>query len=112
MASSTGCWLAYTTVDSKEKAVELARALVQNRNVACVNILGPVESVYEWQGQVELAAEWMLKMKCSDRQCEGLKVAVANLHDYDVPELIMFPIEDGLAPYLQWVQAQALGSRA
>lgn len=112
MSSSTGCWAAYTTVDSKEKAVDMARALVENRHVACVNIIGPVESVYEWRGRVEQAAEWMLMMKFSDRQCEGLKAAVANLHDYDVPELIMFPIEDGHAPYLKWVQAQALGSKA
>ena len=111
MGSSTGCWVAYTTVDSNKKAVDMARALVQNRNVACVNVLGPVESVYEWQGKVEQVAEWMLMMKCSDKQCEGLKAAVANLSDYEVPELIMFPIEDGHTPYLQWVQAQALGSK-
>jgi periplasmic divalent cation tolerance protein len=112
MSSSTGCWFAYTTVDSNEKAVDMARSLVQNKNVACINVLGPVESIYEWQGRVEQTTEWMLMMKCSDRQCEALKAAVASLHDYDVPELIMFPIEDGHAPYLQWVQAQALGSKA
>mgnify|MGYP006203813015 FL=1 len=112
MRSSTGCWAAYTTVDSRGKAVDLARALVQNRHVACVNIIGPVESVYEWQGRVEQVAEWMLMMKCSDDQCEGLKAAVADLHDYDVHELIMLPIEDGHAPYLQWIQSQLAGGKA
>lgn len=112
MGSSMGCWVAYTTVESKQKAVEMAHALVQGRKAVCVNIIGPVESVYEWQGQVEQAMEWMLMMKCSDAQCDDLKVAVASLHDYDVPELVMFPIEDGHAPYLSWIQTQAQGNRS
>ena len=103
MEESTKCWVAYTTVDSKTKAIEMAHKLVGAKRVACVNVVGPVESVYEWQGQVDQAAEWMLMMKCTRDQCDGLKSAVLELHDYDVPELIMWPISDGHGPYLDWI---------
>lgn len=103
--SMTRCWLAYSTVDSKEQADILARGLVDQQLVACVNIVGPLESVYRWQGKVEQAKEWMLMMKCSESQCEELKMALPRLHGYEVPELIMMPIADGHAPYLDWIAA-------
>lgn len=109
MAETTGCLVAYTTVDSKEKAASLANRLVTEKLVACATIVGPVESVYEWQGQIEHAAEWMLMMKCADEQLEGLKNAVTAWHGYAVPELIVLPVTDGHAPYLDWVRASARG---
>jgi periplasmic divalent cation tolerance protein len=109
MAGVTGCWVAYTTVDSKENAEELADRLVIEKLVACATIVGPVESVYEWQGEIEHAAEWMLMMKCADEQLLGLKNAVAAWHGYAVPELIVLPVVDGHAPYLEWVRASARG---
>ena len=109
MAGMTGCWVVYSTVDSREKASELANRLVKEKLVACATIVGPVESVYEWQGDIEHAAEWMLMMKCADEQLQGLKKAVAAWHGYAVPELIVLPVADGHAPYLDWVRASARG---
>lgn len=103
------CWVAYSTVESKEHATELARNLVEQQLVACVNIVGPVESVYRWQGKVEQTAEWMLMMKCSESQCEELKMALPRLHGYEVPELIMLPIADGHTAYLDWIAASGKG---
>ncbi|HEX4856382.1 MAG TPA: divalent-cation tolerance protein CutA [Limnobacter sp.] len=105
MDNSTACWVVYTHVASKAKASDMARALIEGRHAACVNMIGPVESVYEWQGKVETASEWMLMMKCSEQQLGGLKEAVLRLHDYDLPELIVLPITQGHAPYLEWIQA-------
>lgn len=104
------CWVAYTTVNAREKAQALARQLVSGKHVACVSILGPVESVYEWQGQLEQTMEWMLMMKCSGRQRMGLKSAVLAWHDYAVPELVMWPIQDGHEAYLKWIEASAGGA--
>lgn len=97
------CWVAYSTVDSYVHATALAHRLVDEQLVACVNIVGPVESVYRWQGKVEQTKEWMLMMKCSESQCAELKRALTNLHGYEVPELILLPITDGHMPYLNWI---------
>ncbi len=105
----TGCWVAYTTIDSKEKAAALANRLVKEKLVACATIVGPVESVYEWQGDIAHATEWMLMMKCADEQLEGLKKTVAAWHDYAVPELIVLSVADGHTPYLDWVRASVGG---
>ncbi|VWX34452.1 Divalent-cation tolerance protein CutA [Limnobacter sp. 130] len=103
------CWVAYTTTDSKERASLMARSLVEKQLVVCVNIVGPVESVYSWQGKVEQTTEWILMMKCSESQCEELKMALPRLHSYEVPELIMFPIADGHSAYLDWIAASGAG---
>jgi periplasmic divalent cation tolerance protein len=100
------CWVAYSTVDSHGRATALAHRLVDEQLVACVNIVGPVESVYRWQGKVEQTKEWMLMMKCSESQCEELKRALPRLHGY---ELILLPIADGHAPYLDWIAASGKG---
>ena len=99
------CWVAYTTSDSKERASLMASSLVEKQLVVCLIIVGPVESVYSWQGKVEQTTEWILMMKCSESQCEELKRALPRLHGYDVPELIMLPIADGHVPYLDWIAA-------
>lgn len=112
MNSNTGCWVAYTTVDSQEKARAMAHELVKKRLVACVNIVGPVESVFEWQAQVEQVSEWMLMMKCSDEQREDLMSAVVSMHDYEVPEMIILPIAEGHTPYLEWIRVRAAGEKA
>lgn len=103
MDEQTVCCVAYTTVDSKPKAISLARQLVEKGCIACANIAGPIESVYLWQGQLEQTPEWMLMMKCAKKQVEGLKAAIVELHDYELPELIVLPIVDGHLPYLSWV---------
>ncbi|BET27301.1 periplasmic divalent cation tolerance protein [Limnobacter thiooxidans] len=100
---NTNCFVAYTTVDSKTKATNLARQLVESGGIACASIVGPIESVYFWQGQLEQTPEWMLMMKCSEKQVEKLKAVIVELHEYDLPELIVLPIVDGHLPYLNWI---------
>lgn len=103
MDDQTVCCVAYTTVDSRSTAIRLGRHLVEKGCIACANIVGPIESVYLWQGQLEQTPEWMLMMKCSKKQVEDLKSTIVGLHDYELPELIVLPIVDGHVPYLNWV---------
>jgi periplasmic divalent cation tolerance protein len=96
-------WLAYSTVNSRDNARKLAAECVRRKVVACVSVIGPVESIYEWQGAVVQDDEWMIMMKLVDSQKTGLLATVNELHDYDVPELIFIPIEAGAMPYLAWM---------
>ena len=95
-----------TTADSKELADKIADGLVERRLAACVNIVPRVRSLYRWKGAVEDEAECVLLMKTRADRYEDLKSALAELHPYDVPELIALPIEKGSAAYLGWLDDQ------
>jgi periplasmic divalent cation tolerance protein len=92
------------TCGSAKEARKIARALVQHRIVACVNILAsPVQSVYRWKGSVESAKEFQLIIKTTKARFLQLKAEVARLHSYEVPEIIALPIAAGAPNYLTWV---------
>jgi periplasmic divalent cation tolerance protein len=93
-----------TTVSSLEEGKRLARALVERRLAACVNIVPRVESVYRWEGKVEEAQESVLLIKTTESGFPRLRQAIQELHLYEVPECIALTVEDGSLPYLQWIE--------
>jgi periplasmic divalent cation tolerance protein len=97
-----------TTAGSREEAEKIAHALVERRLAACVNIVGPIQSVYRWQGKVESAPEHLLLVKTMAVQFDAVAKAIGELHSYDLPECIQLPIEGGSAEYLEWIE-QSLG---
>jgi periplasmic divalent cation tolerance protein len=94
------------TAGSREEAERLAEALVGERLAACVNIVGPIRSIYRWQGEVCRDDEQLLLIKTTRQRCESLERRVRELHSYDVPEVIVLPIESGSAAYLSWLREQ------
>ncbi|HEU0012438.1 MAG TPA: divalent-cation tolerance protein CutA [Longimicrobium sp.] len=103
---ASGLVLALSTAPDAETAARIARALVQERLVACANLVPGLTSVYRWEGAVEEAAEVLLLMKTRRELVGPLKERIAALHPYQVPELVSAPIEDGLPAYLDWVRAE------
>jgi periplasmic divalent cation tolerance protein len=99
-----------TTAASREEAEKIAHALVERRLAACVNIVGPIHSVYRWQGKVETAAEELLLIKTTAAQFDSVANAIRELHSYDLPECIQLPIESGSAEYLKWIEQSVAGS--
>ena len=98
-----------TTAGSREEAEKIAHALVERRLAACANIVGPVHSVYRWQGQVESAAEHLLLIKTTASLFDAVAAAIRELHSYDLPECIQLPIEAGSAEYLKWIEDSVVG---
>jgi periplasmic divalent cation tolerance protein len=92
-----------TTAESKAQAQQIARALVERRLAACVNIVGPMESVYRWKDKVETAEEWLLLVKTTDRASSWVRDAIRQLHSYELPECIAVAAEGGDAEYLDWI---------
>lgn len=88
---------------SREEADRIAAALVERRLAGCVQIVGPVRSVYRWQGQVEQADEWLCLVKTTREQYAAVEAAIRELHSYDCPEIIATPIVAGSAAYLAWL---------
>lgn len=95
--------LVLTTTGSETEARKIARALVERRLAACVNIIPRIQSVYRWEGKVEQAEEYFLLIKTM-RHCEDqVRSAIRELHTYDLPECIAISIESGSAEYLKWL---------
>lgn len=91
------------TIDDIDKAVQMAKTLVNKRLVACVNVMSEIRSIYSWQGRVCDEKEWLMIMKTRRELFPELQAAVKELHPYDVPEIISLPIDQGLPEYLRWV---------
>jgi periplasmic divalent cation tolerance protein len=89
-----------------EHADTLARALVSDRLVACVNVVPAVQSVYRWEGAVQSDTESLLIMKTRQGSLEALIAAIESQHPYDVPEVLSLPIGGGSEAYLSWVLAE------
>ncbi len=100
--------LVLTNCPDQSVAESLAKALIESRLAACVNILGPCHSVYRWQGQVETATEIPLLIKSTATNYPALETLIRQHHPYDVPEIIALPIERGLPDYLNWLSAETL----
>lgn len=92
-----------STCASEEEAERVARALVEARVAACVNVLPRGRSFYRWQGAIEDAAEHVLVIKSSRERFAELQAVLARAHSYEVPEIIALPIIDGSAEYLGWL---------
>ena len=95
-----------TTTETEQAAQEIAAALVQQRLAACVQVSGPVESVYRWQGKVQLSQEWLCTAKTRASLLPQVEAAIRELHTYDCPEIVAVPIADGSAAYLTWLGEQ------
>jgi len=92
------------TAGSEAEAEAIAKALVEERLAACVNILSPIRSIYCWQGKVADDREWLLVIKTQTERFAAVEAKVQALHSYQIPEVIALPIVAGAEGYLRWLQ--------
>jgi len=95
-----------TTTDSRDDAKWLARDVVERRLAACAQVLGPIDSVYWWEGAVESAAEWLCLMKTTSARLDALIAHLRSGHSYDNPEITATPISAGSPDYLTWISQE------
>ncbi|MEC5384747.1 divalent-cation tolerance protein CutA [Uliginosibacterium sp. H3] len=95
-----------TTVPDADTAQKIARSLVERRLAACVNILAPCQSIYNWQGSVEDSNEIPMLIKTTAARYGMLEAAITALHPHEVPEIVALPLSHGLPEYLGWVVAE------
>ncbi|KAL8213613.1 UNVERIFIED_CONTAM: hypothetical protein K2H54_067423 [Gekko kuhli] len=95
---------AFVTCPSEQVAKEIARAVVERRLAACVNVVPRITSIYEWKGKIEEDAEVLLMIKTRSSRIPALAEFVRSVHPYEVAEVIAVPIQQGNPPYLQWVK--------
>lgn len=94
----------YAIFADAEEAERIGRAMVEERLAACINILGPVSSIYRWKGAIESAHEIAAIFKTTDERAGLLITRVAALHSYDVPCITASPMDKILGAYADWVE--------
>lgn len=97
-----------TNAPDREIALKIARALIERKLAACVNILAECTSIYRWQGKLETATEVPMLIKTRAAIYPDLEAAIKSLHPYELPEIVAVPVERGLPEYLEWVGAETL----
>ena len=97
------------TAGSVEEAERLARTLVEERLVGCANVVGPIRSIYRWQGAVCRDDEHLLLIKTTPARYPELEARVLALHTYENPEVIAVPVEKGAAGYVEWILKSVTG---
>jgi len=92
-----------TTVGTEDEAAELARELVCRRNAACVNLIPGVKSIYRWGGKVCRDTEYLLVIKTLESEYPAVEAAIRELHSYELPEILAFPVAHVEAGFLAWI---------
>ena len=102
----TGYIQVMTTTSAREEADKIARLLVERRLAACVQVLGPIESVYRWQDKIETSQEWLCLIKSRQSQFPAIEQAILEVHSYEVPEILALPVTAGNPDYLKWLDGE------
>lgn len=100
------CSLLYVTTGSVEEAKSIARVLVEERVVACANILPGMTSLFYWEGEAQEDNEVVLILKTRSALAEAVKERVLALHSYTCPCVVALPIAGGNAGFLEWISAE------
>jgi periplasmic divalent cation tolerance protein len=93
-----------TTAPDEALAATIARALVEERLAACVNVLPPMRSIYRWRDGVEEAEERQLLVKTTRARAPEVQARIGSLHTYDLPECLVVPVDGGSPAYLEWLR--------
>src|SRR5271166_3638836 len=105
----TNACIVLTTISSKDGAEKLAQQLVERRVAACVNIVGPIRSVYRWKEKIEREEEYLLLIKTTTERTVQLQAALKELHPYELPECVELAIDGGSEQYLAWLIGEVSG---
>jgi periplasmic divalent cation tolerance protein len=93
----------YAVFADAEEAERIGRLVVEERLAACINVIGPIRSIYRWKGAIETAEEVAAIFKTSDAKADALIARIAALHSYDLPCVASWPVERIFGGYADWV---------
>ena len=99
-----------TTVAKRVDADSVARKLLEERLAACVQVVGPIQSTYWWEGSLESGEEWLCLAKSRRDLYPSIEQAIRAVHPYQVPEILAVPVAAGFEGYLAWMQAELRGT--
>lgn len=97
--------IVFSTCPDENVAEHIAETLVGRQQAACINIIPKIRSIYRWKGNIERDHEVLLLIKTSKAQFQALEDTIAELHPYELPEIVAVSVETGLADYLRWIDS-------
>lgn len=100
----TDAVIVFLTCANRDEAEQIARAVVEERLAACVQLLPQIRSIYRWQGAVEEADEILVLCKTTAARFDELAARIAAMHSYDTPEIVGIPVSMGAEKYLGWLR--------
>jgi len=103
--------LVFCTASTEKEAVEIAQALVEREEAACVNVVPMIRSIYRWKGKIASENEHLMIVKTTQPLLEDVKKTVKELHSYELPELVSVSVDDGDKNALSWIASVVKGGR-
>ena len=103
--------LVFCTASTEKEAVDIAQALVEREEAACVNVVPMIRSVYRWKGKIATENEHLMIVKTTQALLEDVKKTVKELHSYELPELVAVTVDDGDRNALSWIASVVKGGR-
>ena len=97
-----------TTISAKSGAERIAKALIDKKLAACVQIAGPIKSIYRWKDRIETAREWVCVIKAKSCLYKKVETEIKKLHPYEIPEIIAMPITAANKDYLKWIKSNSV----
>ena len=105
LLSSPPLSVLFVTVSSAKEAKRISVSLVENRLAACVNIIPSVQSVYKWNGELNMDDELLLIIKTKSDLVKEIEKQVRKLHTYETPEILSFSVDEANKKYLDWIES-------
>ena len=99
-----------TTAGSREVLEKIGRHLLAERLVACIQVVGPIKSLYWWRGNIEEADEFLGIMKSRKSLYAQVEAAIRSLHPYEVPEIVAVELMGALPAYDKWLRDETLAA--
>ena len=103
--------IVFVTADKARDIKKITDALLKERTAACVNVTGPVSSVYRWKGKIEKASEKLMIIKAPKANVKKIISTVKELHSYETPEIIAVDIAAGNPEYIKWIFDETSGNK-
>lgn len=96
--------VAMTTTNTEREAKKIACVLVEKKKAACVQIIPKIHSIYEWKGEIHDDQEYLLLIKTQEKHAKDVMKLVRENHTYEVPEILILPVDTGSDEYLEWIK--------